>query len=78
MVQPRVNTTQQLFSLFRETPDPVLLLGAGASIKSGIPLGDDMVEKAARWEYCRGNSFDYEDIRVKRSDWLTWLKEQSS
>lgn len=77
MPQPRVNTVQQLFSLFRETPDPVLLLGAGTSVKSGIPLGDDIVEKAARWEYCRGNSLDYEDIRVKRSDWLTLLKDQS-
>lgn len=76
-MEPRVNTIEQLFSVFRGNPDPVLLLGGGASLKSGIPLGDDLVEKAVRWEYCRSKSLDYEDIRVKRSDWLAWLKEHS-
>jgi hypothetical protein len=72
-MEPRINTTEQLFSVFRGTPDPVQLLGAGASIKSGIPLGDEIVEKAVRWEYCRSRGLDPEDIRVKRSDWLDWF-----
>jgi hypothetical protein len=73
-MEPRINTVEQLFSVFKGTPDPVLLLGAGTSIKSGIPLGDEIVEKAVRWEYCRSKGLDYEDIRVKRSDWLDWLE----
>lgn len=77
VIQPRVISIEQLYSVFRQSPDPVLLLGAGASIKSGIPLGDEIVEKAVRWEYCRSRSLDYEDIRVKRSDWLAWLKEHT-
>ena len=73
-MDPRIITVEQLFSVFKGIPDPVLLLGAGASIKSGIPLGDEIVEKAARWEYCKSQGLDYEDIRVKRSDWLDWFK----
>lgn len=73
-IAPRLNTIEQLFSVFRGATDPVLLLGAGASIKSGIPLGDEIVEKAVRWEYCRSQGLDPEDIRVKRSDWLDWLE----
>jgi len=76
-MDPRINTVEQLFSVFKGTPDPILLLGAGASIKSGIPLGDEIVEKAVRWEYCRSQGLDYEDIRVRRSDWLNWLESHA-
>lgn len=58
-------------------PDAVLLLGAGASVKSGVPLARDMVAMAAMWAWCRRNSRSFRDPRLTRSDWYPWLFEQS-
>ena len=66
----------RLRSLFIQGPDPIFLLGAGASVKSGIPLAHDMVEKIAKWGYCLENGLDPEDPRLRRSDWYPWLKIQ--
>ena len=66
----------RLRSLFVRGPDPIFLLGAGASVKSGIPLAHDMVEKIAKWGYCLENGVDPEDPRIRRSDWHPWLKMQ--
>ena len=66
----------RLCSLLIRGPEPIFLLGAGASIKSGIPLAGEMVEKMARWEYCLANGLDPEDPRPRRSDWYPWLKMQ--
>lgn len=60
-----------------DLPDPVLLLGAGASVKSGVPLARDMVALAAKWAYCREHGLDPEDPRVLRSDWWPWLCKQA-
>jgi len=67
----------RLYSVLTGQPTPVLLLGAGASVRSGIPLAADMVEKAARWAYAREHGRSPEDPRLLRSDWLPWLKGQS-
>jgi len=56
-------------------PDPILLLGAGASLKSGIPLSGQLVEQAARWAYCRSHLRHPEDPTIRRSDWQPWLME---
>jgi SIR2-like domain len=53
----------------------VLLLGAGASLRSGIPLAGGVVEKAARWAYARDNGRSDDDPRLQRSDWLPWLRK---
>ena len=66
----------RLRSLFVRGPDPIFLLGAGASVKSGIPLAHDMVEQIAQWGYCLDNGLDPEDPRFRRSDWYPWLKRQ--
>lgn len=66
----------RLRSLFIQGPDPIFLLGAGTSVKSGIPLAHDMVEKIAKWGYCLENGLDPEDPRLRRSDWYPWLKMQ--
>ena len=63
----------RLRSLFIRGPDPIFLLGAGASVKSGIPLAHDMVEKIARWGYCLDNGLDPKDPRPRRSDWHPWI-----
>ncbi len=58
-------------------PRPVFLLGAGASVKSGIPLVRDLVQQIARVGYCHDQGWDYRDPRPQQSDWLQWLKAQS-
>lgn len=66
----------RLCSLLIRGPEPIFLLGAGASVKSGIPLAGKMVEKMARWRYCLENGLDPEDPSLRRSDWYPWLKMQ--
>lgn len=45
------------FFLQANLATPVLLLGAGASLKSGIPLSGQVVEMAARWAYFQEQGF---------------------
>jgi hypothetical protein len=73
-----ITTIEHLFStLVRPgAPDAVVLLGAGASLKSGIPLSAQIVEIAAKWAYCRNHGRDPDDPTVVRSDWLPWLHAQ--
>jgi len=63
-----------LCSLFADqnVPEPVLLLGAGASQKSGVPLSRSLVERAAKWAYCRAHQRAPDDPTVRRSDWQPW------
>ena len=67
----------RLYSVLVRQPTPVLLLGAGASVRSGIPLAADMVEQAARWAYAREHGKAPEDPRLLRSDWFPWLKAKT-
>lgn len=50
-----------------------MLLGAGASVKSGVPLADDLAALAARHAYCREWGLAEDDPSIKRSDWFPWL-----
>jgi len=59
-----------------DAPDPILLLGAGASAKSGIPTAGDLAGMAAKWAYCERHNCSRQDPRITRSDWLPWLQEQ--
>lgn len=59
------------------TPKPVILLGAGASVKSGIPATGPFVEKAAVWVYAKRKQLPFDDVRIRRSDWLPFLEKQS-
>lgn len=56
-----------------EGPRPVLLLGAGASVKSGVPLAEDVAALAAKHAYCREHGLTDDDPSIKRSDWFPWL-----
>jgi hypothetical protein len=67
----------KLYSLLTAHPAPVVLLGAGASLKSGIPLAGQIVEKAARWAYAVAHGRSPDDPRLSRSDWLPWLEGHS-
>jgi hypothetical protein len=59
-----------------EGPNPVLLLGAGASARSGVPMATELVELAARWGYCDAHGHGHADPGIKRSDWWPWLCDQ--
>lgn len=59
-----------------DSSDPVLLLGAGASITSGIPAAGKTVEKVARWAWCKENGRHPDDFTIRRSDYWPWLTAQ--
>lgn len=75
----QVQTSDRLRSLFLQdhSSKPVILLGAGASVKSGIPLSGEIVERAAKWSYCQSKGVHPDDPAIKRSDWLGWLHGHS-
>jgi len=73
----RIATPGRLRTLLLEHKDPVLLLGAGASIKSGIPAAGNTVEQLARWAWCKDNGRRPEDPTVRRSDYWPWLQKQA-
>lgn len=59
-----------------DDPCPVLLLGAGASFRSGVPMAADSVKQMARLVYSQrvlNNARPPE--RVKPSEWESWLRE---
>lgn len=69
----RVAAPGRLRSLLLDGTDPVVLLGAGASITSGVPAAATMVDKAARWAWCKENGRHTEDFTIRRSDYWPWL-----
>lgn len=72
----RETSVEHLYSVMTRSggPDAILLLGAGASVKSGIPLSSELVERAAKWAYCRTFGRSTDDPTVRRSDWFPWLE----
>jgi len=58
-------------------PRPLLLLGAGASVMSGIPTADDLADQIARHGYCVAHNLAPRDPSVERSDWVQWLRTLS-
>lgn len=73
----RTSTTGRLRSLLLDASDPVLLLGAGASITSGIPAAAATVEKVARWAWCKEHGRHPDDFSIRRSDYWPWFTAQS-
>ncbi|EMI16673.1 transcriptional regulator [Rhodopirellula maiorica SM1] len=63
-------------SLLAEHKLPVMLIGAGASISSGIPAAGDTVERAAKWAWCKDNGRLFNDPTVRPSDYKPWLAEK--
>lgn len=72
----RTSTPGRLRSLLMSSPEPILLLGAGASITSGIPAAGKTVEKVARWAWCKENGRHPDDFTIRRSDYWPWLTAQ--
>lgn len=70
----------EIISLFRQNNDirPILLLGAGASFRSGIPLASDATIKIIKASYAKSilgiNWKNYD--RVSYSDWLRYIQSK--
>ena len=61
----------------RNEARPTILLGAGASFSSGVPLAEESTKRIARLYYAErvvGDKVLPE--QVKTSEWLAWLSEQ--
>lgn len=56
-------------------PRPVLLLGAGASVTSGVPLVSRLIDLIGRYAYCRKFQRDLDDPTLMRSDWYPWVSD---
>lgn len=63
-------------SLLQRPAKPVFLLGAGASLRSGIPLTDTLVDAIARFSYCKAHNRNPQDPTLTPSDWIRWLEKQ--
>lgn len=72
----RMSSAGRLRSLLMDGSEPVLLLGAGASITSGIPAAAKTVERVARWAWCKENGRHPSDMSIRRSDYWPWLTAQ--
>src|SRR5260370_13447912 len=56
---------------------PTILLGAGASFSSGVPLADESVKRIARRYYAErvvGSAVPPE--QVKTSEWMAWVSSE--
>lgn len=72
----RTTTPARVMSLFLDEVQPILLLGAGASVTSGIPTAATAVEQIAKWAWCKQHGRSDDDPTVRRSDWWPWLTTQ--
>jgi hypothetical protein len=73
------NEARELAFLFRATRPtrPMLLLGAGASYRSGVPLAAESVRRIARNAYARQVlGQDERFCNPKPSDWMPFLQSQ--
>lgn len=70
---------ENLYSVLTGDPTPIIWLGGGTSVKSGIPLSEGLVERAARWHYCLENGYSFDDLRIHLglSDWLPEMRKES-
>jgi len=58
-----------------DDPCPLILLGAGASFRSGVPTATDAVKQIARLVYSEPELRDARPPeRVKPSEWESWLQ----
>jgi hypothetical protein len=73
------DTVRELASILNPQNEarPTVLLGAGASFSSGVPLADESVKRIARRYYAERISGKVLPEQVKTSEWLAWLADQT-
>lgn len=67
---------ETIAGLLSEGRKPIFLLGAGASVSSGVPLAGQLVESMAKFAYCRATARVIDDPTLMRSDWYGWLEQR--
>ncbi|HEY1932564.1 MAG TPA: SIR2 family protein [Acetobacteraceae bacterium] len=72
------DTVRELASILSPQNEarPTVLLGAGASFSSGVPLADESVKRIARRYYAERVDGKALPEQVKTSEWLAWLADQ--
>lgn len=74
----RTTDIDDLRAVVREArPRPVLLLGAGASATSGVPLVWELVDLIGRHAYCWKFGRATDDPTLMRSDWYPWVSSHA-
>lgn len=68
---------ENIASLLNDGYKPIFLLGAGASVSSGVPLAGQLVESIAKFAYCKSTARVFDDPTLMRSDWYGWLEQQT-
>lgn len=72
-------SVNELIYLFRKSQKyrPIVLLGAGASFRSGIPMASDMVKRIATASYAKQvKGMDWRHCQVAMSDWRLFLQRK--
>lgn len=76
MIQDSVRNLAYLFRTGWKAR-PVILLGAGSSFRSGIPLSEEAVRRIAQAAYARFKfGLNVQEFRPMLSDWLPFLQNQ--
>lgn len=73
-----LDTVRELAALLSPNNEarPTLLLGAGASFSSGVPLADESVKRIAKRYYAERVNGGLLPEMVKTSEWMGWLGQQ--
>lgn len=74
----KIGSVGEIISLFRDTDGrkPILLLGAGASYRSGIPTSKDAVYMIARASYARSIGADWRNSQIPPTDFMRYLTQK--
>lgn len=74
----KIGSVGEIISLFRDTDGrkPILLLGAGASYRSGIPTSKDAVYMIARASYARSIGAEWRNSQIPPTDFIRYLNKQ--
>ena len=74
----KIGSVGEIISLFRDTDGrkPILLLGAGASYRSGIPTSKDAVLMIARASYARSIGAEWRNSQIPPTDFIRYLNQQ--
>lgn len=67
---------ESIAGLLNDGHKPIFLLGAGASVGSGVPLAGQLVESIAKFAYCKATARVFDDPTLMRSDWYGWLEQR--
>jgi len=67
---------ETIAGLINEGNKPIFLLGAGASVSSGVPLAGQLVELMGKFAYCKATARVVDDPTLMRSDWYGWLEQR--